>query len=104
MASVKLSVKKGDLQEGKPVGVEANGRKVMLALMAGKVYAIDSVCSHRGGPLEQGKIEGNMVVCPWHAARYDVATGKADPATPWGKVQQSFDVSEGAGGELSLEI
>jgi nitrite reductase/ring-hydroxylating ferredoxin subunit len=104
MVAVKLEIKKNDLKEGKPIKVEASGKNIMLVLLSKKVYAIDSICSHRGGPLEQGKMEGKMIVCPWHGAKYDVTTGKVDPSTNWGKFQQSFEVSESPNGELSIEI
>ena len=39
-------------------------------------YALDDRCSHRGGPLSEGKLEGYEVTCPWHAGKFDVRTGK----------------------------
>lgn len=105
MASVKISVKASDLKEGKPVGAEINGKKVMLVRVQGKIYAIDSVCSHRGGPLEKGLMDGYNVKCPWHGSIYDVRTGKVSPDTPWGKGQASYPVSDDPDtGEITLEI
>ncbi len=47
-----------------------------LANVAGKFYAINDVCVHRGGPLGEGELEANVVTCPWHGWQYDVTTGK----------------------------
>ncbi|MFQ5520752.1 MAG: Rieske (2Fe-2S) protein, partial [Candidatus Methylomirabilia bacterium] len=41
----------------------------------GTYYAIDNTCLHRGGPLGEGELEGNIVTCPWHGWRYDTTTG-----------------------------
>jgi 3-phenylpropionate/trans-cinnamate dioxygenase ferredoxin component len=62
-----------------PVGegrvVEAEGKPLALFNVDGAFYALDNACTHRGGPLGEGDLEGNMVVCPWHAWRWDVTTG-----------------------------
>jgi len=49
---------------------------VVLSMVNGKVYAIDAVCSHEGGPLEEGTLEGYEVECPWHGSKFDVRTGE----------------------------
>lgn len=58
---------------------EAGGAAVCLANLEGRLCALDNVCPHRQGPLGQGWIEGNAVVCPWHSWAFDVATGDALP-------------------------
>lgn len=75
--------RKSDLQEGKPVRVDVNGKPIVIALVSGKVYAMDSVCSHEGGPLEDGTIEGYCLTCPWHQGIFDIRTAKASPETDW---------------------
>ena len=67
---------KQDLQEGSLLKVESAGKPVVLSMVNGKVYAIDAVCSHEGGPLEEGTLEGYEVECPWHGSKFDVRTGK----------------------------
>ena len=47
---------------------------------SGKVFAVDGVCPHRGGPLADGMLAGDQVVCPYHAFRYDGRTGECDQA------------------------
>ena len=61
--------------EGEVIEAEVGGLPVCLARIAGKLHAVDNVCPHRQGPLGQGWIEGNAVVCPWHAWAFDVRTG-----------------------------
>jgi nitrite reductase/ring-hydroxylating ferredoxin subunit len=65
-----------DIQPSQMKEVEVNGEKVCLANVDGKYYAIGNVCTHLGGPLAQGKLEGYEVQCPWHGSRFDVRTGK----------------------------
>lgn len=50
---------------------------ICVANVSGSPTAMDNVCLHRGGPLGQGVIEGNKVVCPWHGWQYDPHTGEA---------------------------
>lgn len=51
---------------------------ICVANVNGTYSAMDNVCPHRGGPLGQGMIEGNKVVCPWHGWVWDVKTGVAE--------------------------
>lgn len=54
------------------------GKKMIcVANVNGTITAMDNVCLHRGGPLGQGVIEGDKVVCPWHAWQWDTKTGEA---------------------------
>lgn len=75
MAFIK-TIKAGELQEGKMKRVTADGKTLMLVKLDGKIYCNDDVCTHVGGPLSQGKLDGKEVICPWHASRFDVTTGK----------------------------
>jgi nitrite reductase/ring-hydroxylating ferredoxin subunit len=65
-----------DIQPSQMKEVEVNGEKVCLANVEGKYYAIGNVCTHVGGPLAQGKLEGYEVQCPWHGSRFDIRTGR----------------------------
>lgn len=56
--------------------VNVDGKAVALANVAGKFHAINNSCLHRGGPLGQGPLQGNVVTCPWHGWQYDVTSGK----------------------------
>jgi 3-phenylpropionate/trans-cinnamate dioxygenase ferredoxin subunit len=66
-----------DLTEGKGKQVVLGGRKIAVFLCDGKVFAIDDTCPHRGAPLSDGECRMGQVMCPWHAARFDLQTGKA---------------------------
>jgi nitrite reductase (NADH) small subunit len=65
----------GAIAPGEGRVVEAGGRTLALFNVDGAYYAIDNTCSHRGGPLGEGDLEGTVVSCPWHAWRWDVTSG-----------------------------
>ena len=65
-----------ELQEGTPIAKQVDGVKVLLYRSGGRVYALSGRCNHLGGPLEQGKIEGGVVECPWHASRFRLEDGQ----------------------------
>jgi ferredoxin-NADP reductase/nitrite reductase/ring-hydroxylating ferredoxin subunit len=67
---------KKELQEGSLLKVELLGKPVVLFMVNSKAYAIDAVCSHEGGPLEEGTLDGYEVECPWHGSKFDVRTGE----------------------------
>ena len=71
-----------DLGPGSSMTVEANGKAVALFNVEGAVYALDNTCLHRGGPLGEGFLEGDVVACPWHMWEYNVRTGEkvGDPS------------------------
>jgi 3-phenylpropionate/trans-cinnamate dioxygenase ferredoxin component len=50
---------------------------ILLCNVDGKIYAIEDICTHDGGPLDQGELEGEHIVCPRHGATFDVRTGDA---------------------------
>ncbi len=54
----------------------ANGKVIALFNVNGQFYATDNTCLHRGGPLGQGVLEGEVVTCPWHGWQYNVTTGE----------------------------
>jgi nitrite reductase/ring-hydroxylating ferredoxin subunit len=47
----------------------------MIANVDGTFYALKNKCTHVGGPLAKGKLEGFVVQCPWHGSKFDVRTG-----------------------------
>ena len=72
---VKVAATK-DIQPLQMKEVEVAGEKVCVINVEGKFYAIDNVCTHEGGPLAEGTLEGYEVECPWHGSRFDVRTGE----------------------------
>ncbi|HUI40972.1 MAG TPA: Rieske 2Fe-2S domain-containing protein [Terriglobia bacterium] len=65
-----------DLAPGACRVAEAAGRQVALFNVDGAIYCLDNTCLHRGGPLGDGTLEGDVVTCPWHAWQYNVRTGE----------------------------
>lgn len=60
--------------------VEVEGEKVCVINTQGNYYAIGNVCTHVGGPLNEGTLEGYEVECPWHGSKFDVRNG--EPTKP----------------------
>jgi len=52
-------------------------KTICVANVNGTISAMDNVCLHMGGPLGQGVIEGDKIVCPWHGWQWDLKTGQA---------------------------
>ena len=69
-----------DIQATQMKAVEAAGEDICVANVDGKYYAIGNICTHVGGPLDQGTLEGYQVECPWHGSKFDVRTG--EPTKP----------------------
>jgi len=68
----------GELSPGSSKLVEVNDLRIALFNLDGEYYAIEDVCTHDGGPLVEGEIiQGCLVECPRHGARFDIRTGKA---------------------------
>jgi nitrite reductase/ring-hydroxylating ferredoxin subunit len=62
-----------DLEGGKLV--EAGAQRIAVFNVGGNYYAIENTCPHRGGPLAEGMVTGEEVICPWHGSRFNVKTG-----------------------------
>ena len=73
----KKVAKTGDVAPGTTRQVFADGLELLLCNVDGTIYAIEDVCTHDGGPLDQGTLEDETVVCPRHGATFDVRTGDA---------------------------
>jgi nitrite reductase/ring-hydroxylating ferredoxin subunit len=65
-----------DVPPGKMKHVEVEEKEIILANTDGKVYALCDRCSHMNAPLSMGAMNGKVVTCPMHGARFDVTTGK----------------------------
>jgi len=76
MANFVKVAEAGEVPPGTGRCVEANGKQIALFNVGGTFHAIDNTCLHRGGPLGEGELEGNVVTCPWHGWQYDVRTGR----------------------------
>jgi len=66
-----------DVPDPGKITVDVDERFVVLIHAGGSWYCIDDVCTHDSGPLGEGPLEGNAIVCPRHGAKFDIRTGEA---------------------------
>ena len=98
MAEFKKVASVTEIQPGTAKLVEIAGKKIAVFNLGGSFYGIDDVCPHRGGPLSEGPIEGESVVCPWHGSSFNIKTGAVEkpPArervTPYNVRVQGSDI------------
>lgn len=72
--------KRSELAAGEVLGVVAAGREIALYEAEGEIFATDNICTHAFARLSDGWLDGAVIECPLHAARFDVRTGKVlDP-------------------------
>ena len=71
-----------ELKPGQVKLLFLKGEPVAVYNVDGEFYATQDACTHAGGPLSEGELEGNMIVCPWHGSCFDVRDGqvKCGPA------------------------
>jgi nitrite reductase/ring-hydroxylating ferredoxin subunit len=69
-----------EIQQSNMKAVDLAGEKVCIVNVEGNYYAIGNVCTHVGGPLDEGTLERYEVECPWHGSKFDVRTG--EPTKP----------------------
>jgi nitrite reductase (NADH) small subunit len=71
-----IKVAKADeVAPGQAKCVELNDKEIALFNIDGVFHAIDNNCTHVGGPLSEGELDGARVTCPWHGSVFDVTTG-----------------------------
>jgi nitrite reductase/ring-hydroxylating ferredoxin subunit len=91
-----------EIPPGRSRQVDAGGRAVALFNVGGTIHAIGGLCTHRGGFLGEGDLDGTVVTCPLHGAEFDVTTGQvvgppAEQSVPTFKV-----IVEGE--DISVEV
>ena len=71
-----------ELEESKPKRAEVAGYPLVLVKKGEKVYALANTCTHLGGPLAEGELEGDCIRCPWHGSVFSLEDGsvKESPA------------------------
>ncbi len=85
---------------GERLFIEIEGKPIVLFNLAGQYYAIGDVCTHDNGPLGDGELDGEEIVCPRHGGRFEVRSGKASglpavkdiPAYPVRVVEGSLQI------------
>jgi glycine betaine catabolism B len=80
-----------DIQPSQMKEVEVNGQNICLVNVEGKYYAIGSICTHEGGPLADGTLQGYEVECPWHNSKFDVRTGEVT-SPPASEPEPAYEV------------
>jgi nitrite reductase/ring-hydroxylating ferredoxin subunit len=65
-----------ELAPGSAKAVEVKGKAIALFNVEGTIYATDNACLHQGGPLGEGELMGEVVICPWHQWEYNVRRGE----------------------------
>jgi glycine betaine catabolism B len=101
----KIANKKDFQGDHRLVRVDLIGKPIVLSKVNGKVYAMDAVCSHEGGPLEEGTLEGYELKCPWHYAIFDVRNAKVSEQTVWATDLQSYPVKvDEATGDIMVSL
>jgi nitrite reductase/ring-hydroxylating ferredoxin subunit len=61
---------------GKMHKVAIDGKDVLVVNIDGIYYAVNDTCTHAGGSLSEGSLDGAVVACGWHGAKFDCKTGK----------------------------
>lgn len=89
-----------DLGVGKMTLVNLEGQPVAVYNVEGVFYATQNSCTHAGGPLAEGELEGCIVTCPWHGSRFDVSDGKVVEGPADEPVQTFRVVIEGEFGRV----
>ena len=92
-----------DIADRSAISVEVEGKTLALFNLGGEFYAIDDLCTHEDAPLCEGFIEGDEVECPWHAARFNIKTGKALCPPAYEDVAR-YNVRVDDDGSLAVEL
>jgi 3-phenylpropionate/trans-cinnamate dioxygenase ferredoxin subunit len=66
-----------EVPAGRAEVFDVEDRKIAVFHLGIAYYAIDDICTHDGGPLADGEVDGEQVICPRHGARFSIKTGAA---------------------------
>jgi len=83
--------KAADVPDGERLFFELEGQPIVLFVLNGEYLAIADKCSHDDGPVGEGELEGEEIICPRHGARFNIRTGKV-LSFPAVKDIQSYEV------------
>ena len=65
----------GEIPDGGVKVVRVDDQSIAVYFIEGRYYALDDICTHDGGPLAEGPVEGHVVECPRHGAKFDIRDG-----------------------------
>jgi 3-phenylpropionate/trans-cinnamate dioxygenase ferredoxin subunit len=66
-----------ELPVGERLFLELDGQPIVLLNVGGKIFALDDLCTHDDGPIGEGEVDGDQIICPRHGARFNLRDGKA---------------------------
>ncbi len=84
-----------DLPPGRAKTVDVDGRRIAIFHTAKGFFALDNTCPHRGGPLAEGDVIGDEIICPWHLWGFELATGRCAGAPEIGVAAHEVRIEEG---------
>ncbi|MEW6587902.1 MAG: non-heme iron oxygenase ferredoxin subunit [Thermoproteota archaeon] len=70
--------KASEITPGKMQKVSVDGRDIVVANVNGNYYACDDTCTHAGASLAEGTLEGDIITCGWHGAKFNCTSGKLE--------------------------
>jgi len=76
MAELKKVTIVDELPLGTVKRFKVGAKDMIIAHISEGYYAMDGICSHKGGDLSQGKLKGKVIYCPVHGSGFDITTGK----------------------------
>lgn len=91
-----------DIGVGSATAVEVGGVAIAVYHRPEGWFAIEHTCTHRGGPLAEGDVEGFTVTCPWHGGQFDIRTGEVLGPPPTRPVRAFPVIVDGE--DVSLEV
>jgi 3-phenylpropionate/trans-cinnamate dioxygenase ferredoxin component len=75
------------LSDNEHIVVDVDGTDVVVFKLADHWYALEDVCTHDGGDIASGQIEGDEIICPRHGARFCIKTGKVKSAPAYEDIE-----------------
>ena len=68
-------ISESEVAEDRPVRADYKGTPIVLVKRGSQVHALDGTCSHLGGPLAEGRLQGDAIQCPWHGSQFSIFDG-----------------------------
>ena len=87
--SIEVDIANG-LKDGSKKKISFRGTDILLAKVEGKYYAVDNRCTHLGGDLSKGKLDGTTIICPKHRSEFDLKDGHVIRWTDWSGIKLNF--------------
>jgi len=72
-----------NLADGQMIAVEIAGKEILITRVGEEFYAISNRCTHAGGKLSAGTLDGFVITCPVHGSRFDIRNGDVIQWTKW---------------------